>query len=36
MRLSTSMMYANGLKGVLSQETDMNRRSSRSAAVASS
>ena len=25
MRLSTSMMYANGLKGVLSQETDMNR-----------
>ncbi len=25
MRLSTSMMYANGLKGVLSQESDMNR-----------
>ncbi|APX74119.1 flagellar hook-associated protein FlgL [Achromobacter insolitus] len=25
MRLSTSMMYSNGLKGVLSQESDMNR-----------
>ncbi|WP_251865718.1 flagellar hook-associated protein FlgL [Achromobacter sp. Marseille-Q4962] len=25
MRLSTSMMYANGLKGILSQESDMNR-----------
>ncbi|CUJ45038.1 flagellar hook-associated protein 3 [Achromobacter xylosoxidans] len=25
MRLSTSMMYSNGLKGVLAQESDMNR-----------